>query len=248
VQNRKFHLIPHSVFGRVAAVLGSLVVIAGAASLFIYFVVFPHTTVAPLALQPVAVSSASASAAVKNIGSVAGSWKVVSSRSTVGYRVREQLASLNAPTDAVGRTDEVTGSVVLSVGGTTVTLESGTLTANVQSLKSDNSMRDAHIQQIGLDSDDFPTAVFVLTEPVTLPSDAVSGSEVSVTLSGKMTIHGDTQQVSIPVKAQYANGVIQIVGSLTFPFSKFGMQAPDFGGFVTVLSDATLEFDVYLAR
>lgn len=30
-----------------------------------------------------------------------------------GFRVREQLASLNAASDAVGRTDQVTGSITV---------------------------------------------------------------------------------------------------------------------------------------
>lgn len=46
-----------------------------------------------------------------------------------------------------------------------------------------------------------------------------------------------------------ANGeLVEVAGSLTFPFGDFGMQAPNVGGFVTVESNPTLEFKLVLAR
>src|SRR5512141_412387 len=38
----------------------------------------------------------------------------VASGTTASYRVREQLARLNAPSDAVGKTSAVTGSIVIT--------------------------------------------------------------------------------------------------------------------------------------
>src|SRR5439155_12996039 len=43
-----------------------------------------------------------------------GTWKLEASRSFVGYRVREKLAMLPAPSDAVGRTAAVTGSLAMA--------------------------------------------------------------------------------------------------------------------------------------
>jgi hypothetical protein len=37
-------------------------------------------------------------------------------------------------------------------------------------------------------------------------------------------------------------------GSLTFPWSEFGMTAPSVGGFVNVTEKATMEFDLRLQR
>ena len=54
-------------------------------------------------------------------GDVAGTWNVAAG-SVAGYRVREQLASLSAESDAVGRTDQVTGSITVESDGTTTTL------------------------------------------------------------------------------------------------------------------------------
>ena len=43
-------------------------------------------------------------------GSVAGTWTVATG-TEAGYRVRERLANLDAESDAVGRTKDVTGSI-----------------------------------------------------------------------------------------------------------------------------------------
>jgi hypothetical protein len=37
-----------------------------------------------------------------------------------------------------------------------------------------------------------------------------------------------------------------VVGSITFPWSDFNMQAPDIAGFVTVDGTAAMEFDLFL--
>ena len=67
-------------------------------------------------------------------------------------------------------------------------------------------------------------------------------------VTGDLTIHGVTKQVTIPLDVQLTGGQGQVVGSLKFPFSDFGMSPPSVGGFVTVESDATLEFKLLLAR
>jgi hypothetical protein len=39
-----------------------------------------------------------------------------------------------------------------------------------------------------------------------------------------------------------------VVGSITFPWGDFNMQAPNIAGFVTVDGTATMEFDLFLKR
>jgi polyisoprenoid-binding protein YceI len=107
-------------------------------------------------------------------------------------------------------------------------------------------MRDNHIQTLGLESAQFPHATFVLSSPVLLPADATSGAEIQVSLKGALTIHGTTRTVTIPTQARLTGSVIEVVGSITFPWGEFDMQAPNVGGFVTVDSTATMEFDLVL--
>jgi polyisoprenoid-binding protein YceI len=109
-------------------------------------------------------------------------------------------------------------------------------------------MRDNRLRSQGIETDSFKTATFSVTQPATLPAGAVTGSAVDVTLHGDLTIHGVTKTVDIPAKAQLSGNVIQVQGSLTFPFSDYNIVAPNIGGFVTVQDNGTLEFLVNLTK
>jgi polyisoprenoid-binding protein YceI len=219
------------------------VVAAGAAGvLYVYFVLFSHAAPAPLALA--APSAATQSPALTST-EIPGGW-TVASKSVAGYRVREQLAFLSAPSDAVGRTSQITGTATITGSGATLTVSAASFSVNVQSLTSDQSMRDSHLQTLGLESALFPHATFVLSSPVTLPANATSGVEIPLSLKGALTIHGTTRTVTIPVQARLSGSEIEVVGSITFPWGEFNMQAPNIGGFATVDGTATMEFDLLL--
>jgi polyisoprenoid-binding protein YceI len=178
---------------------------------------------------------------------VTATWTVTDG-TVVGYRVREKLASLPAQSDAVGRTSSVTGQATVTASGSSIQVTAAQFQADVTTLASDRAMRDNRIRTIGLESNSYPTASFTLTSPVGVPSDALTGATVDVTLVGDLEIHGVRKSVSIPAKAIHTAEGIQILGSLTFPFSDFGMTPPSIGGFVTVENDATLEFLIVLGK
>jgi len=178
---------------------------------------------------------------------LAGTWTVADG-SVVGYRVREQLGGISALTDAVGRTSAVTGTATLEADGTSLIVTSAAFEADLSQLESDDGRRDNRIRSIGLESDQFPTGSFVLAEPIEVPAAALTGTTVDVTLTGDLTIHGVARRVSIPGQARLTGAAIEVAGSLTFPFSDFGMTPPDVAGFVQVEDDATLELLISLAR
>lgn len=109
-------------------------------------------------------------------------------------------------------------------------------------------MRDNRLRTDGIQTDSFPTSTFTLTEPVAVPAEATSGAQVDVTLHGDLTLHGVTKTVDTPAKAQLGGGLIQIAGSLAFPFRDFGINPPNVAGFVTVEDNGTLEFRVNLSK
>jgi polyisoprenoid-binding protein YceI len=215
---------------------------------------------------PLALPSASADAAASTVPSdstadgasdapnassesdVAGTWTVTTG-SQAGYRVREQLASLSAESDAVGRTDQVSGTLTVGSDGTTTTVTEASLTVDTTSIASDKSQRDNRLRSEGLQTDQYPTATFTLTQPVEVPAAAVSGTASDITLVGDLTLHGVTKSVEIPAQAQLVNGQIQVAGSITFPLSDFEIVAPNIGGFIISIADeGTLEFVVAFAR
>ena len=180
-------------------------------------------------------------------GDLAGTWQPAS-ESVAGYRVKEKLASLPAQSDAVGRTNAVTGTVTLAADNTNLTATAANLEVDVTTLKSDQDRRDNAIRTRGLQTGQFPKATFTLTTPVAVPPAALEGGRATVQVTGDLTLHGQTKPVTIPTDVQLNQGRVELDGEYTFPFTDFGMDPPNVGGLVSVEPDATLEFTLVLAK
>ena len=177
---------------------GGAITIAVVAFLVVYFVIFPTSSPKPfkLAASPTATSTTTASTTTASTStaassptsgsSAAGAWKIASG-SEAGYRVREKLGFLPAESDAVGRTAQITGGATLSESNGDVTIRAASFDVAVNTLKSDRSMRDEKIHQIGLESSRYPTATFVLSTPVSVAAHAIDGKVTRVPVTGTFT-------------------------------------------------------------
>jgi polyisoprenoid-binding protein YceI len=160
----------------------------------------------------------------------------------VGFRVDEQLSSIGSTT-AVGRTPEVTGS--LEIDGTTVT--GVTIEADMTAITTNESRRDDKVQA-ALDTDEFPTATFVLTDPIDLGAAAAGGEPVSTSATGELTIHGVTTTVTIPIEAQLVDDNIVVVGSLAIVFADYGVSVPSAPIVVSAEDHGVVEFQLFFAQ
>ena len=201
--------------------------------------------------DPSAASSAPAaasSAAPVSATGVAGTWNVTTG-SEAGYRVRERLANLPAESDAVGRTSDVTGSITVESNGDGARLTAGTLTVDTTTIVSNESRRDNRLRTEGLQTDQYPTATFTVTQPVDVPAAALTGTATNLTLTGDLTLHGVTKSVQIPAQAQLVGNTVQVAGTLTFPLADFQISPPNVGGFILSIADqGTLEFLVAFSK
>jgi polyisoprenoid-binding protein YceI len=161
----------------------------------------------------------------------------------VGYRVQEELAGVGG-TEAVGRTPDVTGTITLA--GTTLT--AADLTADLTTLRSDESMRDGQLGRQGIQTDQFPTATFVLTQPVELGTIPEENVAFAVTAVGDLTLHGVTQNVTIPLNAIRSGDIVGVSGSLTFSWGDFGMEQPTSMRVVSLADDVTMELQVFFRQ
>src|SRR6266480_3878153 len=227
----------------IAAIVGGALLLGAAGLGIIYFVVFAGSSPQKLALSSPTPSTSAATS--PDSSAAAGTW-TVGSGSQAGYRVREKLASLSAPSDAGGRTTAVTGTLTLTQAGSGYSVPAADFTVDVSKLSSDQSRRDQRIHSQGLESDRYPTATFTLTSAIALTADAGSGQTIHLSATGALTIHGVTKSVTIPIDARLTGSKIELVGSITFPFSQFGMTPPSIGGFVSVQNSTTLEFQLLL--
>ena len=226
----------------ILALVAILAIVAG--GYLAYDNVLRGDAVAPLALPSTAPSAAAASTPSRRArrserrrghrsprprrtdGAVAGTWTVTAG-SEAGYRVRERLANLDAESDAVGRTNDVTGTITVVEAGDGAQLTAGEITIDTTTITSDEGRRDNRLRSEGLQTDQFPTATFMLTQPVDVPAAAVAGTATDVTLVGDLTLHGVTKSVEIPAQAQLTNGQIQVAGSLTVPARRLRHHGPE---------------------
>jgi polyisoprenoid-binding protein YceI len=222
--------------------LGGVAIVVVVAFALVYFLLFPTSSPKPLRLsKSAAVIPVSATAKLSGL-------RTVGAGSVAGYRVREKLGFLPAEDDAVGRTSEMTGTASVTEARRVVTIAAASFTVAVNTLRSDEAMRDQHIRTIGLQSDLYPRATFRLTQPLVLPASALDGSIVHASVTGVFNIHGTSRTETLPVEFRLSNSLLQAAGSLTFPWSAFNMTAPSVGAFVSVENKATMEFDLRLTR
>ncbi|RIK41400.1 MAG: hypothetical protein DCC58_12530 [Chloroflexi bacterium] len=175
---------------------------------------------------------------------LSGSWSVDGSQDTfVGYRVGEELAGIGT-TEAVGRTADITGSA--SVDDLTVTAAS--FEADLTTLKSDNSMRDGQLGRQGIETNIYPTATFVLTQPLSLDAALLEGQALHVVATGDLTLHGVTNSVQVPLDLQYTNGVIVVVGSLEIQLADYDINPPSSMRVLAINDYGTLELQLFFRR
>jgi polyisoprenoid-binding protein YceI len=156
-----------------------------------------------------------------------GSAWTATDASQVGYRVEEVLFGVN--TTAVGRTNQVDGT--LTIDGTAVaTVE---FTVDVASISSDESRRDNQFKGRIMSADEFPTATFVLTQPIELGLEPADGAEVSTQATGDLTLRGVTNSVTFDVIAKQENGLIGVQGSIPVVFADYQIANPSTGGITT---------------
>ena len=159
-----------------------------------------------------------------------------------GFRIQEELASIGSAT-AVGRTGDVTGSI--TIDGDTLT--AAEFTVDLTTITTNESRRDDRVQG-ALETDQFPTATFVLTEPVSLGTAGATGEAVSVSAVGELTIHGVTQPATFALEAQLVGDTIVVVGSTDILFSDFGVQTPSAPVVVSVEDHGIVEMQLLLVR
>ena len=162
--------------------------------------------------------------------------------SFAGFRVDEVLNSIGDFT-AVGRTADVSGSIELS--GTA--LVAATVEVQMGTLRTDNSFRDGRVYQ-ALNTNDFPLAVFTLTEPVELPAGLADGEPFSGPADGDLTIKGVTNQVTFDLQAQRVGDSIVAVGSSEVVFSDYGVTAPTAPIVASVEDHGIMEFQLVFTR
>ncbi len=202
------------------------------------------TAAATEAATATAAATTAASQQGAQAASVDGTWTLADQgESFVGYRVEEELATIGYK-EAVGRSPTIEATITIAGGQLTAV----TVTADLRDLKSDDSRRDGAIRNQALESNAFPEATFELTEPLVVPDGLAAGDPISVEAQGTLTLHGVTREVTIPLEAELANGVMVIVGSLPIVFADYDIDQPRSPILVSIEDNGVMELQLFLVR
>jgi polyisoprenoid-binding protein YceI len=224
----------------IGGVVALVVVIVGGTFVYLHFI--QGDPPPKLSLSTVTTPS-DATGNTGSAASLAGTWKV-GSGSTAGYRVGETV--FGQSNTAVGRTDKVTGS--MTIDGTTVT--KATVIVDMTSVQSvGNTLdgafadrRDGQFHGRIMNTDQFPTATFTLAKPIDFAPVPKVGVVKNYSATGKLTLHGSTKGVTIPLTAKRTGGVIAVQGITTVNFDDYGIGDAAGGPASSVDRSGQLEF------
>ncbi|WP_026877900.1 YceI family protein [Jiangella gansuensis] len=202
---------------------------------YLYVNVISDDAPAPLALET---GSPDGDGQAVSAADLDGTWTVADG-SEAGYRVDEVLNGQD--NTVVGRTSEVTGQVAVADGSAT----EAEVTVDMASITTDSDARDGQFSGPIMQTDEFPTSTFTLTEPV--PLDELGDGPVSLTATGELTVRDVTRPVEVQLDLQVSGDDVQVAGSAEITFADFEVDPPNLG-FVRVEDQGTVEFLLTLSR
>ena len=166
---------------------------------------------------------------------VAGAEFVVTPGESVAtYTVREKLAQLPRPNEAVGRTTEVRGTIYLDGRPSKVVVD-------LSKLQSDQPMRDNYIRTRGPELNKYPLDEFIVSDLRDLPVEYRPGETVTRNITGTMKIREVERPLTFAVEARLQDNVLYVLGRTDFTWADFQIPPPNIAGRVQVEDNVHVE-------
>jgi polyisoprenoid-binding protein YceI len=164
---------------------------------------------------------------------------IVPAQTEASYTVQEQFLNRDLPSQAIGKTNAVTGAFQFTTDGTP-TGQVTNITVDLRTLTSDESKRDQRIRSQWLESDTYPFATFVSTGVTGVPDNYTEGQKISFKLTGNMTIHDVTKPVTFDVTGTLAGNTVTGTATTQILMKDFGFEPPSVAGILTVKDGVTV--------
>ena len=211
------------------------------------------STPAPAAIQPApanapAATSAPAINANPAVSLPAGTVIafLATDKSLARYRVREQLAGVNFPSDAVGTTKNITGTIYGKMDGTI--LPQSKFRVDLRTLVSNDDRRDNFLRQQVLNTRNFPFAEFVPKQVKNLPSPIPTSGAVKFQLIGDLTVRDVTKSVTWEVEGTINGNEGTGTAKTNFNFAFFNLAQPRVSMVLSIQDDIKLEVEGLIRR
>lgn len=172
------------------------------------------------------------------------SFAIDQSQSTARFEIDEELQG--SPKHVVGTTDQVVGVITLDTSDL-ATAEVSDITINARTLTTDSDRRDRAIRgPVILDSgnDANELITFAVTSVDGLTGEAAVGEQLSFTITGDLTIRGNTNSVSFDVSATLLDdSTIEGSAEATVLRDDFGIGIPSVPGVANVTDEVLIGLD-----
>ncbi len=172
---------------------------------------------------------------------------LIPEKSEARYRVREQLANLNLPSDAIGRTKDISGTVVIGADGA-IDPSASEFVVAMSTLTSDRSQRDNFLRRNVLQTDQYPNVVFVPTRVSGLPWPLPQSGDVNFQVIGNLTIRDVTKEVTWVITGTIQGDQATGLATTSFTFEDFNLNQPHVSVVLSIEDHIGLEVDVALQR
>jgi len=170
-----------------------------------------------------------------------GATLTIADGSSASYKVTEEFVGIDFPNDAVGATNAVSGTII--IGKDSAIDPASKLTVDLSKLASDQDMRDNFARTRTLEVATYPNAVFVPTKVTGIPAMIPFNGQSAVNLTGNLTIHGVTKEVTFKGYAVYnRDNTVDGRAKTNFTWSTFGLTKPAMGRLMSV--DDNVELDI----
>lgn len=187
---------------------------------------------------------------------VGGVWAVVSpetqpyridpATSQVSYEVSEVFFDENRFNTAVGLTSGIEGVVYIDPTNPRTSLV-GPIEVDISQFTSDSGRRDDKIRQDFLESATFPIATFVPTQIEGLPQSYNEGDELTLQITGDLTVKEVTQPVTFAATVVGQDGQLRGQATATILMSDFGVGPISILGILETEDEARLAIN-FVAR
>jgi polyisoprenoid-binding protein YceI len=163
------------------------------------------------------------------------------------YKVREQLATLDLPNDAIGETKALTGAIAFDSGGKVIA-QSSKFVVDAGTFVSDKDRRDGYVRGRSLDATRYPSIVLVPTavRGISLPLPTSGARPFEMT--GDLTVRGVTRPTIWKGSAQFQDGRVTGSAATAFTFDDIQMEQPRVSVVLSVADTIRLEIDFNLVR
>jgi len=162
------------------------------------------------------------------------------------YRVREQLARVNLPGDAIGATKTISGVIVTTKDGKIVK-EQSKITIDISKLQSDSGQRDNFLRDNTLQTRRYPNVVFIPTEAQGLAWPLKDGP-IEFKLIGDMTVRDVTKSIPWDVKLTVTGNDAKGQATTSFKFAFFNIEQPRVPTVLSIEDNIKLEIDLTLKK